>query len=200
MNDDIFLETIEEIDKARENGLYMLALMGSLVLIDSCAKVEYPKIKGNKERYIKWYNKYICNREYYNTPDLRNEIGEEPSRITGEVVYTLRCSLLHEDNPNIQVSKIKKDRDKINDFVILIEEKNNMDIYTETWDINWKYDENGKPFVTNRQYVFNLQRFCWVVLKICTDYYKKHKDKFFFDYKLLDMKNWRGFRVSEFYI
>lgn len=188
----MFLSTIAEIEKARENELYILALMGTLVLIDTCAKAEYPKIESNKERYIKWYNKYIYDIEWGNAPDLKNEIGEESPRLTGEVIYTLRCALLHEDNPNIQIDKIKEEKNKITKFTLILEKKNSYDIYTDTMGVSWRYNKLGKVEICERTYELNVQNFCWKILSYCKDYYNINKEMFKYDYNLFDLDEWRG--------
>lgn len=179
--------TIDEINKALESELYILALMGTLVLIDSCAKVEYPNIESNKKRYIQWYDNFIFDKIYGNAPKLVNKIGKETPKLTGEVVYSLRCSLLHEDNPNIQVEDIKNEDNKITKFKIIVEKKNSFDIYTSSSGITWVEDKQGNPIICDRSCELNIQHFCYFVLGFCEDYFITNKTKFKFDYTLFDI-------------
>ena len=52
---------ISEIDSCLKNECYYAALSLLLIVVDSCAKAEYPDIKNNKERYIKWFETFVCD-------------------------------------------------------------------------------------------------------------------------------------------
>ena len=49
--------------------------------------------------------------------------------LSGEVVYSLRNSLLHQGTPNIEADRIKDKNNKIDLFELVIESKKPFDIY-----------------------------------------------------------------------
>ena len=51
-------------------------------------------------RYIKWFDEYIGQ---YERDDERIRVGMP--YLSGELVYSLRNSILHQDNPNIDCQK-----------------------------------------------------------------------------------------------
>ena len=74
-------ELLNQIQKAIENKLYLVALQATLTIPDICAKLS---IEGNKdtykEDYIKWYEENI----------------KEKQELTGNDCYYFRCAMLHE--------------------------------------------------------------------------------------------------------
>lgn len=101
------------IEDALEKGCYLPALALTLTIPDICAKYDYKKIYENKETYngkqgngaaySKWYDNNIRNTEIpiINSKNLSKQellIQKEfleKSAITGELVWRLRCGLLH---------------------------------------------------------------------------------------------------------
>ena len=79
----------------------MSALITALILPDICGKAKYPEMeKQTKQRYIKWYDEYIGQYE----KDTEDERGMP--YLSGELIYSLRCSVLHQGNPNIDGKKL----------------------------------------------------------------------------------------------
>ena len=104
------------MNKALDNDCFFSALSLALTLPDICGKAKYPT-DGNKKRYIAWYDEYVGAYE-----QCPGEEGEMPY-LSGEVVYQLRCSFLHQGNPNIDKGKINEECCKIDKFVLLTEKK-----------------------------------------------------------------------------
>lgn len=94
----MILRIIDEIEKALSHDLYFAALNLALTLPDICGKAEYPDLRTG-ERYKKWYDENVGVTE---KPPKCTEDEPEMPYLSGEVVYSLRCSLLHEGNPNLQ--------------------------------------------------------------------------------------------------
>ena len=151
---------ISDIDKALNAEAYMAALSLMLTLPDICAKAEYGKQYGNKKQYITWFDEYIGQ---YEKPPQENNEAPMPY-LSGEVVYQLRCMILHQGTPNI-------------------ESKKEFDIYTDAASYGSDFGSNT-PI---RTYRLNIRRF-WVILKSCVlAYYKANEEKFtFFQYSILD--------------
>lgn len=158
---------IEEINIALDNNLYFVALNSVLTLPDICGKAEYPSEKSSKKRYIDWYDKFIGQYEINPENIIR---GIDMPYLSGEVVYSLRCSLLHQGNPNIAGNH------NIN-FSLLIEKKNEFDVYVDSAGV--EYNE--------RTYRVSIRRLCCILCWACEKYYKNNKNKFnFFNYTLVD--------------
>lgn len=81
---------IDEINKALNAGLYLVALNSALTLPDICGKAEYPDCKTG-ERYKKWYSEYVKD-------------GDLPANI----VYKLRCNMLHQGDVEPECGKETK--------------------------------------------------------------------------------------------
>ena len=112
----MLLSLIDDMNKALDNDCFFSALSLALTLPDICGKAKYPT-DGNKKRYIAWYDEYVGAYE-----QCPGEEGKMPY-LSGEVVYQLRCSFLHQGNPNIDKSKINEECCKIDKFVLLTEKK-----------------------------------------------------------------------------
>lgn len=105
--------------------------------------------------------------------------------LSGEVVYQLRCSVLHQGNPNIDSDKIKDESCKIDFFTIVIEKKKPFNIYGDAAGVATMMNpKESKPV---RSYRVNVRRLCLIVTSVAKGYYEKNKDKFrFFSYNILD--------------
>ena len=155
---------VQDIDIALESGAYLSAMSLALTLPDICSSVAFPNEKSNKERYIKWYDENIGYLE--KGPDNENNAPY----LSGEVVYQLRCSFLHQGTLNIDKNKIKEERCQIDRFVLCIENKNDLDIYTDGATIMQEIDF--------REYHINVQRLCFIIKYFCNKYFEKNRDKF----------------------
>lgn len=170
-------QIIEDVNKALDAEAYIAALSLVLTLPDICAKAEYSDNLNNKDRYIKWYDEYIG--QYEKAPIEPDEL--EMPYLSGEVVYQLRCSMLHQGTPNVDSSKIKNNNCKIDDFTLVIEKKKTPDIYADGSSISQEY---GK-FI--RSYHVNVRRLCMIITAAARNCYKNNKDKFdFFNYNIID--------------
>ena len=83
--------------------------------------------------------------------------------------------------PNIDRSKIKDPSNQLDEFTLVIDKKNDFDIYSDAAGI--AESDAGK----HRSYRVNVRRMCLITTLAAKDYYYKNKDKFdFFNYKILD--------------
>jgi len=172
---------IEDVNKALDAEAYMAALSLVLTLPDICAKAEYGDDLKNKERYIKWFDEYIG--KYEKAPTKSGEM--EMPYLSGEVVYQLRCSVLHQGTPNIDNDKIKNEICKIDHFTLVVEKKKPFDIYIDSACVSSMMGlAESKPV---RSYRVNVRRLCIIITSVAKKYYKTNRDKFsFFSYNILD--------------
>lgn len=162
---------IEECEKALEYNLYFAALNIALTLPDICGKAAFPNEKSNKIRYINWYDEYIGNT--LKLPSSQDQTYNFPYA-SGKIVYNLRCSILHQGNPNISLDKCK-----ITDFSLIYEtQKEPIHIYS--WG-------SGTLAVNKSELSLNIRTLCWAICETVKWYYDQCPEQFnFFHYRLID--------------
>lgn len=154
---------VNDINIALKNGAYLSALSLALTLPDVCGKAEYSTEKSNGKRYKDWYNKYIGQYETDGQTDC--------PYLSGEVVYSLRNSFLHQTTPNVDKTKIHDSQNKIDEFVLVLEPKNEFDIYA---------DLSMGDFFGIKSYYVSVQRLCLILTRSALGYYNQNKEKFSF--------------------
>ena len=169
-------EIIREVNICLNNGCCIAGLSLALTLPDICGKAYYPEL-GNKRRYIKWFDENLgqpkndFERTLFGMPDL-----------CGAVVYSLRCSLLHQGNPNI-----KENEFGIIYFELLYRQHDGAHITTSSSQSEIVKDENGEEKEINRMISINVKNLCEHICLAAEKCYKNDKAKFnFFDYNLVD--------------
>lgn len=171
---------IEDINLALDNEAYFSALSLVLTLPDICGKAKYPTEKSTRKRYIDWYDEYVG--QYEQCPCEACKETKMPY-LSGEVVYSLRNSFLHQGTPNIDNSKIKEDSNQIDTFTLVIEKKNEFGIYSDASSI--VYSNQTKD--SRKSYRVNIRRLCLILTLSAKSYYNKNRKKFaFFHYNVLD--------------
>lgn len=164
---------VQEIRAALENELYFVALSSALTLPDICGKVAYPTKQSSRKRYILWYDEEIG--KYEKNPEDKDDMPY----LSGEVIYSLRCSLLHEGNPNMKNESLRTNQ-SIDYFSLVIEKAKPFDIYSDASMIT-KFGKEQK-----REYRMNVRRICMILCSVAEAYYKENRDKFHFNYEIID--------------
>lgn len=175
----MLLKLIDDMKRALDANCYLAALAIALTLPDICGKAEYSSA-CNTRRYIDWYNKYVAPFEC--PPSHEGAEPENMPYLSGEVVYNLRNSFLHQGNPNIDNGKIKQKENKIDKFSLVIQSKNEIDLYSDVSSV--QSDCIGR---TIRSYRVNVRRLCFILGNTAKGYYKENKEKFdFFQCDIID--------------
>ncbi len=170
----MLLNLVNDMDKALDDNCYFAALSIALMLPDICGKAEFPNENSSKKRYVEWYDMWIGKHEC--SPREKDETVMP--YLSGEVVYQLRCAFLHQGNPNIDKDKIIAPENKIDEFELIIESKQEFDIYCDS------------SCVSNlgRSYSVHIRRLCMIIGLSVKAYYRDNKGKFnFFKYKITDL-------------
>lgn len=164
-------ELIREVDSCLENGCYMAALMVALTLPDICAKAEYGvSKKDNKKNYIAWYNSCI-------EQGLAKTDGASPS-LEGELVYLLRCSVLHQGTPNVDEKQTG-----ITHFELVWQEHEGAHRIATFSEVQLCNEE-----IISKKYSVNIRELCSRLCEGANCYYKANKDRFdFIKYNLSNM-------------
>lgn len=164
---------ISDIRKALEQDLFMVALTTALTLPDICGNVEFPG-DPNWKRYISWYDKEITAYKKAG----RNATVEDMPELDGGVVYSLRCSLLHEGNPNINNKQLAMNKIKpIDRFTLTIEHGEGLIVCLD----ESKVSKDGI-----RSYSMSIRGLCYSICDAAERYYNGNKKKFSFNYELVD--------------
>ena len=171
-------ETTWEICKCLKDGYYMAALTSALTLPDICGQAEFPVLKS-KDRYVSWFNKYIFDRE-------KERYGDKGiNNLSGELVYSLRCSLLHQGNPNI------RDKEKNENNIIYFELR-----YQRLEGASRRMGAveaqiikvDGEEKAVNIKYSVDVKLLCYKLCIAAREYYKSNKGKYnFFNCKIVGL-------------
>ena len=168
---------INEINNCYENGCYIASLTLALILPDICGKAKYPEEENNKIRYIKWFDEYIGQYEKHQG-DSRVQLPY----LSGEIIYSLRCSMLHQGNPSIDKSKLN-----IEYFELRYSDKSSCnDVQVAQAEI--VKDKNGNDIAIHKKICLSIRDICYKITQLAKFYYDNNKEKFnFFDYELVNM-------------
>ncbi|WP_418846564.1 hypothetical protein [Phocaeicola sp.] len=165
----------DDVEKSLNANCYFAALSLALTIPDICGKAEYPTETKNGKRYKDWYDRYIG---VYEIPPYNESVLEEYKMpyLSGEVVYSFRNSLLHQGTPNIDNKRIREEANRVDRFIIKIQQKNQYDSYGDSG--SQSMDFKGK--VIERTYTVNIRRLCLILCRTGKGYYKENRDKFSF--------------------
>ena len=182
---------IDDINKALDNDCFFSALSLALTLPDICGKAKYPNEKSTTKRYIDWYDEYIGAYE-----QCPGEEGKMPY-LSGEVVYSLRCSFLHQGNPNIEREKIQEECCKVDHFTLLTEKKKKFNVLSDSANISEQFFNGKQLGETHRRYEVNVRRLCFILSACANGYYREHPEQFnFFDFSIVDLdERYAAFRT-----
>ena len=183
----MLLRLIEDMNRALDHDCYFAAFAIALTMPDICGKAKYPNEKSTKKRYIDWYNEYVG--QYEKCPKNEADADEvEMPYLSGEVVYSLRCSFLHQGNPNIEYVKIKDETCKLDRFTLLIQKKNEFDLYADSTSVTRQGVDLEAMEETERCYEVNIRRLCLVLSLCASAYYREYPGQFnFFNYDVVDL-------------
>lgn len=171
---------INECEQALEHDLFFAALTLALTLPDICAKAHYPNGTNNKKRYVDWYEEYIGQYDRCATVPVQND---DMPYLSGEVIYSLRCSMLHQGTPNVN-----EDNCNLTKFELIVEKKNPLGIYScNSYGLTYRNDEDEGRIITSREIRLNIRNLCSEICEVAKQYYDENEEKFnFFNYHLID--------------
>ena len=165
-----------DIERAIDAKAYIAALTLALTLPDICGKAQYPDAKPT-ERYKKWYAEHIGR---YENPNDEKDDTKSPY-LSADVVYSLRCSMLHQGTTELVNSRIRQPENKnIDVFHLIVDEAmiGGCSAIEQTYI-------NGRYVKTSVEWEINVVNLCWKLCVVASSYYKENKDKFdFFSYNL----------------
>lgn len=155
---------IAEIRKSLDNDCFLSALMIALTLPDICGAIEFPDA-NTTTRYKKWYSEYIGKYECS---------SDDMPYASADVIYDLRCSLLHSGNPSVNLTK------------------NNLILF-KLWITDGDMLGGVSSQCCNneeRTLELSIRNICFKLCRLAEFYYNDNKDKFRFNYTIEDMRKY----------
>lgn len=149
---------IHEIRSDLQFGNYLSALALSLIIPDICAKALYGRT--GRDNYIKWYDENI-GMNYHPEDDVMPYLD-------GDVVYQLRCSVLHSGYYDLENSNNIKEQNKVDEFKLYVDEENCFVDGSASYDHNTHY----------RTLDVDIIKFCRIICLVAEAEYNNNKEEF----------------------
>ncbi len=168
----MILRIINEINIALDNNCPILALTSALTLPDICGKAEFPELSVS-QRYKQWVGKYVVQpKDYYD-----RETGWGIPFLSGELLYALRCSMLHQGDPDL----IDEDKQKQNiDYFELLWQEPERSCKTSFCQKSEIIKIDGKEKCIHNNYCIGIRGLCKRLCVVARRYYNKNKKRFDF--------------------
>ena len=167
---------VNDIRRSLENKCYFSALSLALTLPDICGMIEYPN-KSVGERYTQWYDKYLGA---YITHGKDN-LGRNNPWLSGEVVYNLRNTYLHQGNPQIVGDKIKEEVNQLDQFILMLGD--GTILKSAALNIEAGTKKTGK--ITYRIITVDVTYLCDSICDCALWYYENNQENFKFNFNVI---------------
>ncbi|MDE7178660.1 MAG: hypothetical protein K2O59_12690 [Lachnospiraceae bacterium] len=161
---------VNDIRCALKNKCYFTALSLTLTLPDICGIAEFPN-KPVSERYITWYDKYLGAYMAHG----KGSLCENDPWLSGEIVYNLRNTYLHQGNPGIASDKVKEEVNQLDKFILMLGD--GTVLQTATFNI----EAGRKEKITFRAIIVDLTYLCDSICDCALWYYENNQEKFIFN-------------------
>ena len=173
----------DEIALCLRNDCHLAALALALTLPDICGRAAFPGEKSTKKRYIDWFEEHIGRYEREMHKSEEADLADLPF-MSGELVYQLRCSLLHSGDTDVDRSKIHEEQNQLTEFNL--ELRRHDDILAAGSSTYLHYAKTGD--VEFRRYDIGVTYLCKILSNVALKYYENNKEKFdFFSYNIIDL-------------
>ena len=167
---------VNDIRCSLKNKCYFAALSLALTLPDICGIAEFPN-KLVSERYVEWYDKYLGA---YMTQG-KDDLGGNNPWLSGEIVYNLRNTYLHQGNPGIASDKVKEEVNQFDNFILMLGD--GTVLHTVTFNIEAGTEETGKT--TYRMITVDVTYLCDSICDCALWYYENNQEKFKFNVNVI---------------
>ena len=168
---------ISEIRSALSHELYLSALTLALTLPDTCGKAEYSAIMSTGKRYKNWCKKYVIKNRHDTPYDF------DMPYLNEEIIYSLRCTLLHQSTPNIDRDGIHEERFKVDEFELVASQDSLGDTSKIAYGAGMR--------IVHRGLRVHISHLCYILCEAAEHYYEENKEKFgFIQYSLVEDIPW----------
>lgn len=149
---------IHEIRSDIKSHNYLSALTLSLIIPDICAKVLYGRT--GRDNYIKWYDESV-GMNYRPENDIMPYLD-------GDVVYQLRCSVLHNGYYDLENLDNIKEQNKVNKFKLYVDEGSCFINGIASYNHDTHY----------RTLEVDIKRLCEIICLVAEAEYNNNKEEF----------------------
>lgn len=167
---------VNDIRCSLKNRCYFSALALTLTLTDICGGAEFPN-KAVGERYIEWYDKYLG----LYMAQGKNDLGGNNPWLSGEVVYNLRNTYLHQGNPGVASDKVKEQVNQLDKFILMLGDGTGLQM--ATLNIEAGTEESGQ--ITYRMILVDVTYLCHCICDYALWYYENNQEKFRFKFNVI---------------
>lgn len=172
---------VENIKYSLQNKCFFAALSLALTLPDICGMAEFPD-KSVGGRYIEWYDKYLGMYMLRG----KNHVGGDNPWLSGEVVYNLRNTYLHQGSPNVIGTKVKESANQIDRFVLVLGDGTLLgDISMNMESIDMGYEK-----LAIKGIIVDVTYLCNNICDCALWYYENNVDKFSFNFNVVTQEEW----------
>ncbi len=163
---------VDDIRNALKYRSWFSALALALALPDMCGIAEYPSMSVT-QRYISWYDRFV-------TPVMKEENAKsDRPYMSGEMVYNLRNTFLHQGAPTINTGKVKEAVNQIDEFALSLDDDN--PIHGMVMTISFKG-------VSYKYMTVDVTNLCKSICDAAESYYEANRDKFHLKFKIIPPK------------
>jgi len=163
----------KNIKQSLKSKCYFSALALALTLPDMCGMAEYPEESSVAKRYIDWYDNYISCY-------MKNDDGIDQSNpwLSGEVIYNLRNTFLHQGSPSVIGAKVREERNQLDDFMLLLGDGTVIRQAACSFDL-------GYGEITYRKILVDITYLCDLLCDGALWYYTNNTEKFEFRFSFI---------------
>ncbi len=180
---------VNEIRTSLTNKCYFAALSLALTLPDICGLAEFSNNTSVAERYINWYDRYLGAF----AKEGKVEDGIEHPWLSGEIVYNLRNTFLHQGSPTIVAGKVKNETNQLDKFILILGDGTVIQEFT--LDANMDHGE-----VKYRIIMVDISYLCNCLCDVALWYYEHNKDRFSFDISVISQEQLQTENTIDYFI
>lgn len=169
---------ISDVRRSLDHECYFSALSLALTLPDICGIAEFSITQSVAKRYIDWCEAYVCDVD-----DVRFRFNNnfKTPYLSGEVIYNLRNTYLHQGCPNVDKTKVKNEINQMDNFILILGKAEKL------FDVSM-HIVIGNDLAKVRNYWIDVTFLCNLLCDAAEHYYKMNNVKFEMDYKVIDEK------------
>ena len=160
---------VQDIRRCLKSKCWFAALSLALALPDICGMAEFPNGTVT-ERYITWYDRHVgqglCS----------DGMADRTPYLSGEVVYNLRNTFLHQGSPTINSDKVKAPRNQVDRFILMLGD--GTKIHTIAMAVE-ALDAAVRTLLVDVSFL------CRALCDAAESYSRDHREDFHFEYNVL---------------
>ena len=154
-----------------------MVFRGIISRFDFAGYMRYSRFpnKSVSERYIAWYDKYLGAYMEHG----KDSLCENDPWLSGEIVYNLRNTYLHQGNPGIASDKVKEEVNQLDKFILMLGDGTVL----QTVTFNMEAGRNEK--ITFRAIIVDVTYLCDCICDCALWYYENNQEKFKFNFNVI---------------